>query len=165
MSFFKGLKSAVGFALGGRTLKKQASFIKEDVSRFKADLSVAKLKKSSQARADEWQSFIDTHGITTAQLRNQYRARRGIAALLLIALIICLYFIVVRGHYSVGLACFIIAGLLYFRNNFRLYQIRHRQLCSIKDFLNQAKSSFKECLPLKLSDDWQVLDIDAGQGE
>ena len=165
MGFFNGLKSAIVFVSGGRTLKKQASFIKEDMSRFKSDLSAVKMKKSSEARNDEWQTFIETHGITTVQLKGQYRARRGVAALLLFALVICLYFIVVRGLISVGWACFIIAGLLYFRNNFRLYQIRHRQLCSIKAFLKQAKTSFKECLPLKLPDDWQEVDIKAGQGE
>lgn len=158
MGLFKGLKLAVGFALGGRTLKKQARFIKEDVFRFKADLSVAKRKKPSQAQADEWQSFVDRHGITSQALKNQYRVRRGIAALLLMALISCCYCIVVRGHVSVGLACFVIAGLFYFRNNFRLYQIRHQQLCTITVFLKQARISFKECLPLALPDDWQLSD-------
>ena len=159
MGFFKGVKSAASVVFGARTLKQQASYVREDMARFKQDLSVANpLKKQSERRVDEWKTFINRHGINTSQLKNQYRVRRGISALLLMVLFICFYFIVVRGHYNVGTACFLIAGLLYFRNNFRLYQIRHRQLCTMSSFLKQANVAFRECLPLKLPNTWQVLD-------
>jgi hypothetical protein len=162
---FSGLKTVGGFVLGGRALKKQAEFIKEDVSRFKSDLAISKLTKNTQARVDEWDSFVIAHGINAQKLKKQYRVRRALAVLLMIALIVCLYFIVVCEHYSVGVACLLISGLLYFQNNFRLYQIRHRQLCPILVFVKHAMSSFKECLPLQLSDDWCVSDKETGQNE
>jgi len=158
MSFFTRLKSATGFVLGRRTLKKQVTYIKSDISRFKRDMPMSHLKKSSKATVDQWETFIKKHKITTKQLKHQYGNRRIVASLLLILLIIVLYVMVVSEQYSVGLVCFLILSLLYLRNSFRLYQIRHRKLCTTQHFLKQVRSIFKECLPLKLPENWCGLD-------
>ena len=52
----------------------------------------------------------------------------------------------------------IIAGIFYFRNVFRLYQIRHRELCKPHHFLSKVCRSFKEIFPLVLPESWKAFD-------
>ena len=72
-------------------------------------------------------------------------------------MLLCLMFISLFNHYNAGIGGLFIFGLLYFRNAFRLYQIRHHQFCKIRVFLTALKSSFKEILPLSLPKAWQAI--------
>ena len=157
MRFFSAIKSALSLISGGSALKKQADFVKSDVSHFKSDFSAVSSAKVSK-KADRWQLFVEAHELTTQNIKAQYRARRHIAGLLICALFVCLYIVTIDACYSIGFACLTVIVLLYVQNVFRLYQIRHRELCTIKHFLCAAKYHFYEFLPLALPSDWQVLD-------
>ena len=55
----------------------------------------------------------------------------------------------------------LISGVWYLTQGLRLYQIRHRTLCSLRAYLVHAVRSPKEFLPLGIPRDWTPLSKEA----
>lgn len=159
----KGFKASIGLIFGVRAIKQQKRYMQTDLAHLKKDFLEKSKFTNNKFLIDDWENFINQHHITTAQLKQQYRKRQYFAIFLLVAGIFLLYYLIVEGHVNVSVAGLLIIGLLYFHNNFRLYQIRCRHLCSITYFLNQARKNFHVFLPLNLPANWQVLDESAVQ--
>lgn len=163
------LKHTVGgtfsYLLGVQLIKKQIDYTKKDVAHLSDDLKQARgIFKQKPPRIDTWNAMQQTHRISDESLINQYKMRRVVSFILLLALLISLYSVIVSNDLISGLAATLISVLLYFKNTLRLFQIRQRNLCTINDYLKAIKLSLKEILPLALPLNWKLKSYQSEEG-
>lgn len=112
-------------------------------------------------RSESWEAAIKRLRPTTTAIRKQV-AYRQVAALALVLLAASSIYGVVAAHAWIpGLFGTLISGVWYLTQGLRLYQIRHRTLCSLHAYLGHAVRSPKEFLPLGIPRDWTPLSKEA----
>lgn len=160
MSFKRICKNTLHFVTGTRLLQKQFQYTKTDLVGFATNAKNirARLKKA-KGHCDEWNNFVLEKGITASSLMMQYRKRRLLGFILLFAAFYSLYFLIYDHYIAPGLAGALISMTYYLKNTLRLYQIRHRHLCSFIVYLKAIQKTFKEGLPLALPKNWCLMSI------
>lgn len=154
---FKNTKNFLSIITGFSLFKKQANYIKNDFSGMYQDIHANKRLNKPEISIDTWNAVIINEGVTEKAIRTQYQGRRIIALILLAGVFICLYVTIVDAVYITGSAVSLVLLVLYFKNVFRLFQIRQRDLCKVRHYLAAAKKSFQELLPVPLPKNWVIM--------
>ncbi len=155
-------KNTLHFATGAQLLKRQFRYTRNDLATLAADANKVRERiKADKKPIDEWDKFVLSKGVKADALILQYRNRRLFAFLLLGALFYSAYFFIFGQNEVPGLVGSLISAVYYFKNTFRLYQIRYCELCSVKAYLKAIKKTFKEGLPLSLPKNWHLMPVKA----
>lgn len=157
MSLWKKVGGAFSTLSGAKTIKKQATYIKDDLKQFKTDLNFKGAPQQAKRRVDHWNEVVIANGITRKMLTGQYARRRVVAFLILLVMLLGLAVVVVSRDYVIGVPALVVATLLYVKNALRLYQIRHRDLCTFRYFLRAVRNTVSELLPRPLPTGWDVM--------
>ena len=158
MGIRQGIKNCFGTLLGTHLLKKQFTYVKDDLEGLVISAKEMKSNlKSEKKLADDWNTVIFSNNISASRLIDQYRKRRIIAFILLATFLFSLYFLLVDHRFLSGFAGTSVSLALYTNYALRLYQIRHCELCSWPQFFRAVKISFKEFFPIKLPANWQLM--------
>lgn len=157
MGMWKKIGGVFSTLSGVRTVKKQARYLKDDLKQIKSDFTLNEAARNTKRRVDHWNEVIKANRITRKMLTTQYARRRFVAFLILAVMLAGLGVVVALHDYGIGIPALVVATLLYIKNGLRLYQIRHRYLCTARHFLRAVRTSLYEILPLALPEDWDVI--------
>lgn len=122
----------------------------------RASLATLRAALNIQPTRQTWHEAIARYGVTYEAIEKQVNLRQTSAYVCLVFMLFAIYGFVAWGTYLPSMGCFTLALIYYAQAALRLYQIRHRKLCSFFEFVAQVSRKPSEALPLGLPDGWKL---------
>ena len=154
---------------GDGFFKRRANNVKKD---FQANINYAEIKDTTDnikdmashvfspkeqiknAKVENFENAVAIRGVSDYELISLYKNYSVIFYISIASMVVCLLFIVITAFKGFSILTFlsllsimIVCGANAFKFSFRAFQIKHRKLCSIQNYL--SKKDFFPTLNLK----------------
>lgn len=118
--------------------------------------TVRAARAGSRVGHADWDTTVAILGVTPERIAREVRRRQSMACVAALFVLIGLYGAFAWSAVLPGIGCAALAAIYYLQAALRLYQIRHHEFVSVREYLARARGHGRELLPLGLPRGWTL---------